>query len=255
MLRGQCRRWRSQWPSWPNVITPAKTRPTTSIASITFLPSSAAVAARTRGAIAADFNRLDYGERPARVPPRSRRQTRLRAHPGPRRGSTPSPPRPRRRPGGRRPAAGRSARSARLDRQRPQPSRPPRRERARARRGSRRAGARCRRRPARTGAVSRNGVGSPRRSSPGRARSAPRRAARRRAPPHVRRPGAARLPRGRSRLPPRERSSPRRSRLQPGCELLRPVRDDEVGARADDRGQRLQCCGALVDPAARRGGL
>src|ERR1041385_1463937 len=38
--------------------------------------------------------------------------------------------------------------------------------------------------------------------------------------------------------------------LQPLSEVLRPVRDDEIGAGAADRGQRLERSLSLVEPAA-----
>src|SRR4051812_42774745 len=44
------------------------------------------------------------------------------------------------------------------------------------------------------------------------------------------------------------------SRLEPLREVLRPVRDDDVGAGSDDRGQRLERALALVDVALLRRG-
>src|SRR4051812_9407146 len=69
-------------------------------------------------------------------------------------------------------------------------------------------------------------------------------------------------------LPPSRRSARRlvtdcylagwaraRDRSEPGCELLRPVRHDQVGARAPDGGQRLERGLPLVEPAVLRGRL
>src|SRR6266498_5328536 len=235
-------------------ITLAKISPTTSIASMTSLPSSAAVFASgssVPSAIAArDSTRPAARERRPRArTPRVRRWARGR------RESPRSPPRPLRLRAGRPREAARSARSARPGRLRPPPSPPPQPARARGRRGSRRAGARCRRRPVRTAAGGRSGAGSPRRSSPTRARTGPRRAGR--TPPRAPARGweGARRPTGGSPAPPRPRSSPRDRSLQPARELLRPVRDDEVGSGPDDRRERLQRRLPLVQPAAGGGRL
>src|SRR2546429_9990332 len=57
------------------------------------------------------------------------------------------------------------------------------------------------------------------------------------------------------RAPPPEHAQHFSGRLEPACELLRPVRDNEVGAGALDCGEGLDCRLALVEKALPGGRL
>src|ERR671918_1551802 len=56
-------------------------------------------------------------------------------------------------------------------------------------------------------------------------------------------------------IAPLRRATFRQTLLEPGCQLLGPVGDDDVGPRALDRSEALERCLPFVEPSSRGGGL